>query len=358
MMASMHTIDRLEDLTARHVLTQQANNLAHYIRYLVQEDGGHYSALARFTEHHPSVIRAIKADPGAGTTTGVGWAGPLAPTIPGAEAFVELSLPNSLIGKLTAKRRVAFNSSTAVALSGPTFKWTAQTGPKSVSNMQFAGATLPPLKSSGILVLSRELVLLTSNAAVNSIRRELTRGMSQFLDGALTDPVVAAVGGVSPASITNGAPSVGSAGATAASALTDVKALVNAFVAANPGAESAAMLMSPAVAVALAVASNSQTLGINGGSLYGIPVYTGFVGSRVIVLDPTALLLADEGGMELDLSQQASVEMDSAATSPPTASTVLVNFFASNLVGIRLSRFINWRMARANSAWFTNVSYT
>lgn len=96
--------------------------------------------------------------------------------------------------------------------------------------------------------------------------------------------------------------------------------MIAAFTAANPNAESFAILMSPAVAIAMAVATNSQTLGSNGGTLFGVPVYTGQIGSRVVILDPTALLVADDGELDITISRQATVELDTAPTSPVTAS--------------------------------------
>jgi hypothetical protein len=56
--------------------------------------------------------------------------------------------------------------------------------------------------------------------------------------------------------------------------------------------------------------------------------------------------MADDGGVNIDVSREASVQMDSAPDNPPTASTVLVSFWQNNLVGIRAERFINWRRRR------------
>jgi hypothetical protein len=118
------------------------------------------------------------------------------------------------------------------------------------------------------------------------------------------------------------------------------------------------LLMSPRIAVAAAIATNSTTLGINGGTLFGIPVLTGFVGNRVIVLDPSALLIADDGDMDVTVARHASVEMDTSATSPPAAGTVLVNLFASNLVGLKIDRGIGYRMGRADAVLYSNVGWS
>ena len=150
-----------------------------------------------------------------------------------------------------------------------------------------------------------------------------------------------------PASITFAAPSIGSS--DVANALTDVKAPIAAFIAANPNTESMVMLTSPAMAVALAIASNSQTLGATGGSLFGVPVVTGFTGSRIILLDPSALCVADDSGVDITVARHATVEFEAAPTSPPTAGTVMVNLWTSGLAGLKAERWINYKTARANA---------
>jgi len=298
-----------------------------------------------------------KAATEAGTSTGVSWAAPLAVIRPLIESFVDLARSESLIGKLTTARKVPFNVSVPAATGGGTYRFVGQGAPKPVGNMQLQSTTLPMLKASGLVVVTNELMTLSAPASVTTLRRELIRGMSQYLDQQLTDPTVAAVADVSPASITNQAPSIGSAGASSANALTDIKLLISTFTAANPNAESMALLMSPGVAVAMAVATNSQTLGPNGGTLFGVPVYTGAIGSRVVILDPSALLVADDGELDIAISRQATVEMNTSATSPITAASVIVSLWQLGLTGLRIDRFINWKMSRANSVLYTNVAY-
>ena len=289
-----------------------------------------------------------KAGVTPGTSTEPGWAAALAPLQPLTAAFVEVSRPASLVGKLLPlSNQVPFNVSVPTATSGATVRWVGQAGVKPVGNMQLTSATLPIAKASGLIVVTSELMALTAPASVTVLRREMTRGIAQYLDAQLTDPSVSAVANVSPASITNAAPSIGSVGATSANVLTDIKALIAAFTATNPGAESMVLLMAPSVAATAAVASNSTTLGINGGTIYGVPVLTGFVGNRVIVLDPSALLIADDAAMDVTVARHASVEMDTAGTSPPTAGTVMISLWQLGLVGLEITRFVSWKMARA-----------
>jgi capsid protein len=299
-----------------------------------------------------------KAASNPGTTLEPAWAAPLAAVRPLLDAFVDLSRSASLIGKLLpSAARVPFNVSVPAQLGGGTYRWVGQGAPAPVGNLQLSSVTLPVAKVSGILPETVELVQLTSPGSDATLRREMIRGMAQYLDQQFTDPTVAAVGGVSPASITNGAPSVGSAGSSSANVLTDLKALIDAFIAANPDAASMAILMSPSVAASVAIATNSTTLGPAGGRVFGIPVHTGTIGSRVVILDPSALLIADDGDMDVTIARHATLEMDTSATSPPTASTVLVSLWSLNLIALKITRFINWKMARNGAALYTNVSY-
>jgi hypothetical protein len=56
----------------------------------------------------------------------------------------------------------------------------------------------------------------------------------------------------------------------------------------------------------------------------------------------------------LDVSREASVQMDSAPATPPTP---LVSFWQQNLVGLRAERFINWKRAANDAVQFTSQTY-
>jgi hypothetical protein len=148
-----------------------------------------------------------ETDPG--TTYSPAWASPLAAAKPLTDAFVALARPASLIGKLEGLvNRVPFNVSVPAQTSGSTYAWVGQGAPKPVGNLQFQSVTMPILKAAGLLIVTRELLDLTQPASVLALRRELIRGLAHFLDMQLVDNTIAAVANVSPASITNGAPSI------------------------------------------------------------------------------------------------------------------------------------------------------
>jgi hypothetical protein len=131
------------------------------------------------------------------------------------------------------------------------------------------------------------------------MQRELLKGCAQFLDEQFVDPAVAAVANVSPASVTNGAGTSVSAGTSQANAQTDFQSLVTSFTASNPHIEDLVILSTPANAIALSRALNQPSLGLKGGSAFGIPwITSSSVGARLIALDASQILIADEGDVK------------------------------------------------------------
>jgi len=69
-------------------------------------------------------------------------------------------------------------------------------------------------------------------------------------------------------------------------------------------------------------------------------------------------MLADDGSVTIDMSREASLQMDSAPTDPPTAATVLVSLWQQNLVAIKAERFINWLKRRPQAVgWISGAKY-
>ena len=68
-------------------------------------------------------------------------------------------------------------------------------------------------------------------------------------------------------------------------------------------------------------------------------------------LPPSDIYLADEGGVQVDMSREASLETNDAPThdsDTPTAVS-LVSMFQTNSVAFRCERFINWQRRRASA---------
>ena len=88
-------------------------------------------------------------------------------------------------------------------------------------------------------------------------------------------------------------------------------------------------------------------------------VVSDYVPAGVVALvNASDIYIADDGGFAVDLSREASVQMDTAPDNPTTSSTVLVSLWQRNLVGFRAERTINWARRRDSAvAYLTDVTW-
>jgi HK97 family phage major capsid protein/HK97 family phage prohead protease len=313
----------------------------------------------------PEVELALKAAVAPGTSTDATWAGPLAPLTPLANEFLELLRPATILGKIPGFRRVPFNVSIASQTGGGSYAWVGQGAPKPVGKLAFLAVTLGITKCAGIIVITEELARVSTPSAEAVIRQDMIAGIAQFLDTEFTDPTKAAVAGISPGSVTNGVTPITTAGPTPANARTDVQALANAMTVATIPIGGAVVLMSATNMLALASSLNAlgqplfPSIGVEGGSALGFTfVPSQSMGTTVAMIQPDAILYADDGGVTIDVSREASVQMDSAPDNPALATTVLTSLWQNNLVGLRAERFINWKKARPGCVQYTVATYT
>ena len=141
--------------------------------------------------------------------------------------------------------------------------------------------------------------------------------------------------------------------------------LINHFTTNNIAVDGVTFIMSASNALSLSFRTNLDGspefpgIGINGGSYRGLQFVTSnTAGTNVIALQPALILYADDGGVTIDASREASIQMDSAPASPVDATTVLVSLWQMNCVGLRAERFINWKRANANAVkYLTAAAY-
>jgi hypothetical protein len=190
-------------------------------------------------------------------------------------------------------------------------------------------------------------------------------GIAAFLDTQFIDPAQAPVAGVSPGSVTNGVTPITTAGPTPANARTDIQALANAMTAALIPSAGAVLILSETNALALTNALNPLGQPLFPGMAQGGGMIMGYkaiasqsAGTTVALVQPSAILYADDGGVTIDVSREASLQMDSALDNPPLATTLLTSLWQMNLVGLRAERFINWKKARAGVVQYTAATYT
>jgi HK97 family phage prohead protease/HK97 family phage major capsid protein len=314
----------------------------------------------RWNDSTPEVALYLKAAVAPGTVTDATWASPLINQNISNE-FIELLRPATILGKIPGLRVVPFNTKVPSQTAGGTYGWVGESKPKPVTKLAFSSTSLSVAKAAGIIVLTKELVMLSNPSAEALVRADMIAGIAQFLDSQFIDPAVAAVAGVNPASITNGAPTA----AGSASPFADVMALINHFATNNIGVDGVTFILSAANCLALSFRQNTDGspqfpgITISGGSYKGLTfIASQAAGANVIALQPALVLYADDGGVTIDASQEASLQMDSAPASPSDATTVYVSLWQTNTIGLRAERFINWAKANANAVkYLTAVAW-
>lgn len=318
----------------------------------------------------PEVEQVLKAAVAAGTTTDATWAAPLVPYQTMSNELIELLRPETIVGKMTQLRNVPFNVRIPGQTQGSTVNWVGETKPKPVSALAFEDITLRFNKIAGIVVISDELARLSTPSAEAIIRGDLVAQIAQFTDDSFINPAYAAVTDVRPASVTNTATVVPASGTDADALRADVRAVYSTFIAANMSTAGAVWVMTSTQAMAIGMMMNPlgqpefPGIGATGGTLLGLPVIVSETvpgdsnGSIIVLLKQSEILLADEGGVTVDVSREASVQMNSTPDDPATAATVLTSLWANNLLGIRAERMITWRKRRPQAvAYISGANY-
>lgn len=318
----------------------------------------------------PEVEQVLKAAVAAGTTTDATWAAPLVPYQQMSNELIELLRPETIVGKMSQLRKVPFNVRIPGQTQGSTVNWVGETKPKPVSALAFEDITLRFNKIAGIVVISDELARLSTPSAEAIIRGDLVAQIAQFTDDSFINPAYAAVTDVRPASVTNSATSIPASGTDADALRNDVRALYATFIAANMSTAGAVWIMTSTQAMAIGMMMNPlgqpefPGIGATGGTLLGLDVIVSETvpsdssGSIIVLAKQSEILLADEGGVTVDVSREASVQMNSTPDDPATASTVYTSLWANNLLGIRAERMITWRKRRPQAvAYISSANY-
>jgi len=329
-----------------------------------------YAKGYRDTPEVEQAVRAAiyaKAAVAAGTTTDTTWAAPLVVYQNLASEYVELLRPATIIGKIPGIRNVPFNVSIPRTTAGTTSQWVGEDDPKPVSRMSLETITLGHNKIATIVVLSEELVQDSSPAAEGLVQADMLASIAAYSDAQFIDPTVAASGTIRPASITNGLTTHNMTGTAVANVITDMQTLMGDLVAANIPFTDVVWVMHPRSALylsgLLSPLGTAQFPGINvnGGTFFGFPVITSAsvpidtgADTYIILIAGSEILLA-ESGMMVDVSREASVQMDSA---PSDSAASLISLWQKNLVGLRAERRISYRRRRdAGVSVLKAVSY-
>jgi HK97 family phage major capsid protein len=353
------TMDRLSTLTTQQYQHLQAADLMRALS--ARAFGGRGSDAAEyFAERWPRSVHLdvvkkhfeapyTKAAVAAGNTQDATWAGPL--MVPGLLAgFVPLVKAASVLGKLPLSV-APFNIKISRQTAGSSTAWVGEGIGKPTSKLAFGNVTLPWSKAVSFIVITKELLRLTEPGSVEQLQTTLRDEMVVFVDKEFLSST-AAVANVRPAGILNGITPVTATADLAA----DLKTLVNTFFAARPYPSAPYFICSPAVASKIAALDIGREVTVNGGTLLGLPVVTTpAAAANAIVVDAPGIFVAN-AGIDLDVSEEALLQTDSAPDSPATAATVFISLFQTNQIAIRAEQFVHWVVVASNAVQFVTVA--
>ncbi|MFN6950969.1 MAG: phage major capsid protein [Albidovulum sp.] len=340
------------------------------VKALARLDGESPRTVARELYGEDSDVFGLvsKAAVPAGATTT--WAANLVGDETSAFAdFIEFLRPMTILGRFGANgvpslRRVPFRTPLIGQTGGGAGYWVGEGKAKPLTSFDFSRTTLEPLKVANIAVVTEEVLRDSSPSAEMIVRDGLAAALRERLDTDFINPAKSASSGVSPASITNGISPISATGTGDADDVrTDIQALFQAFIDANNPPTSGVWIMSSSLALSLSLMLNPlgqpEFPGINmmGGTFFGLPVIvseyvptiTG--GSYVALVNAQDIYMADDGGINVDMSREASLEMatDPTMTADSPTEQTTVSLWQTNAVGFRAERTINWARRRASA---------
>jgi len=316
--------------------------------------------------HDVEAVLKVAVTPG--TTTGSSFALPLVQAENMASEFRDLLRASSIIDRIPGLTRVPFNIKVPRELTGATTNWVGETKVKPVSGITLDQITLAHNKIAGIVPISEELLRFANPSAELVIRNSLVRSIVALADRDFLDPSKALQATVSPASLTNGVTPITATGTTSAALIADLGSLIALYTSANMNLSGLVLVMTPTQAMRISLMRTSlgtklfDTVNKDGGVLEGIPVITSenivstggspANGGLIVAINAPEILLADDGDVTIDVSKEASVQMETTPDSPAVAATVTVSLWQHNLVGIKAERFITWLKARSEAVQF------
>ena len=295
------------------------------------------------------VIEGIKSAVAAGTTSDSGFASPLSYSELSDAFLSSLRNVGAFDSALPFAKQIPLNTRIAITTVGATAGSIAEGSNKIISKLTLAAQTLGIRKAVCILVAADELLRATG-VAQRLFSEELQRAVAAETDSAFL--------GV----LTNGISGTASAGSNAFAIAQDFAAL---FAGLSLDSQSKVFIVAApndVKHIAVQISSTGQQafpgVTINGGNYVGGTIIpSDAVSGQLIAFDSSQLAMASNG-IELDASNQASIQMDSVPDSPPSASTPATSFWQMNFTGLRATRYWGTERLRTTAvSVISNVSY-
>jgi HK97 family phage major capsid protein len=289
-------------------------------------------------------------------TTDATWAGPLSVYNIDGE-YIPLERGASIIGALIPKmRRVPFRTKVPRETgSGTGGAWVGEGLATPVAATAFDTLSQEAYKAAKIVVLSEELLQLGNPDAERTVRETVAAGVAAYLDGQFLTNTVTLSANLRPAAITNGATAITSTGTTAAQINADLAGMLAAITTAGTGL---VWIGRPLTFYRIAATIGGTAAVDIPRTLFGIPIIMSLNSpAQLTLLDASCILYSDTGAVDVSISTQAALQLDSAPTDPPVAATVIESLWPRNLFGVRVTRWLAYLRAQTGAVTYMVVAY-
>ncbi|HFX6398872.1 phage major capsid protein [Acinetobacter baumannii] len=326
---------------------------AKILSQLAAKEGNYKSALEIAKERgFGDEVQDLVTKATLGTTTDSGFAASLVTENRLVGEFVDMLRAATVFDQLTGFRNVPFNSKIPSQLTGGTASWVGEGAPKPLTNPTYGEVEIKEHKLAAITVYTQELMRRSDPAVDILVRDDLIEASKTLIDNTFLDAGAATA--VRPAGVLNGVTATPNTGTTAADYEADLLALVNSFVTANLSLDGSYFIMSETRAAQISLLRDAlgntyfQGMALRGTrTLMGIPVITSqTVGDKIILVKTSEILLAQDGGVDVSYSDQATL-VDGGTTH---------HLWQENKFAVRVEKFITWAKRRPIAAAF--LDYT
>ena len=280
-------------------------------------------------DQHLEVLVRAATEPAMTSVTG--WAAELVGETIGG--FIDVLRPGSIFFNLPmatftfGNTKIRLPTRSSGTLAGV---FVAEGAPIPVKQMVFGSVRLEPYKLGVISTFTKEMAQF-SDPSIEPLLRDIMTGDTRETIDALFLDNVAAVATLRPAGLQQlaGSNTVASSGTTLANIITDLKAAIQSL-ATNKVGRRPIWIMNTQRMLSLSLMTNAAGNfmfrdELAQGTLMGIPVLasTTVPSAIVYLVDAAELAAAYDSVPQIDLSEQATLHMESVpATVPPTAGTV------------------------------------
>lgn len=326
---------------------------AKILSQLAAKEGNYKSALDIAKERgFGDEVQDLVTKATLGTTTDAGFAASLVTENRLVGEFVDMLRAATVFDQLAGFRNVPFNSKIPSQLTGGQAQWVGEGAPKPLTNPTYGEVEIKEHKLAAITVYTQELMRRSDPAVDVLVRDDLIEASKTLIDNTFLDAGAATA--VRPAGVLNGVTATPNTGTTAANYEADLLALVNSFVTANLSLDGSYFVMSETRAAQISLLRDAlgntyfQGMALRGTrTLMGIPVITSqTVGDKIILVKTSEILLAQDGGVDVSYSDQATL-VDGGTTH---------HLWQENKFAVRVEKFITWAKRRPIAAAF--LDYT